>query len=125
MFKEMEGRADCRAKSYAPLLAKEQGVETVRVTVALNPRLLTGDEPRNQWCWLKIFFLEKGRVHPYLIGEFRCDFQVSAANNTFGTTSVKTPSIVTSFRPERPGKIFAFSNYSIRSVDVSRETDLY
>jgi len=125
MFKEMEGRADCRSKRYAPLRAKGRGSETVRITVALNMRLLTGDEPENEWCWIKIFFLEKGRAHPYLIGEFRCDFEVSDVKSAFGSAAVSIPTIVTSFRPESPGRIFAFSNYSIHSVDVSREKDYY
>jgi superoxide reductase len=104
--------ADWKTEKHAPVIELPAGIkagETFDVKVSLGKEIAHPNTLEHHIAWISVFFQPEGAPVPFQVGHF--EFTSHGAGDI-----VTSPSVVVTFKTDKPGKLQAMSFCNIHGL---------
>jgi superoxide reductase len=118
-MKEFIQTGDWKGEKHAPVIeikGTPKAGEPVTIEVSIGKEIPHPNTTAHHISWIEVYFLPEGEKFPQLIGKY--EFSAHGAGlKGADTGGVYTePIVVTTFKTEKPGKIYALSFCNIHGL---------
>ena len=124
-MKDVFQAADWKTEKHVPAIdmpSKAKKAEVIEVIVSVGKEIPHPNTTEHHIRWIEIYFHAKGEKFPYQIGRFEFNAHGEAAQGPNTSTIYTQPSVVCSFKTDKPGMILASSYCNIHGLwENSRE----
>jgi len=124
-MKDLYQAADWKKEKHVPVIEAPATVkkgETVQIAVSVGKEIAHPNTTPHHIRWIEVYFQPEGAKFPFQVA--RCDFAAHGESPDGPDTSTvyANPSVVCSFKTERPGTIMASSYCNIHGLWESSQT---
>lgn len=118
-FKDLFQTADWKAEKHVPVIEAEDKVkkgEFLKVTLTVGKEISHPNTTEHHIRWIEVYFLAEAEKFPYQIGRFEFNAHGESTQGQNTSTIFTHPVIITSFKTDKPGTIFASSYCNIHGL---------
>ena len=121
--------ADWKKEKHVPVIeiaGKIAKGEDITVSVTVGKEIAHPNTTEHHIAWIDLYFQPEGSKFPYNLGRFEFNSHGASTDGPNTSTVYTHPTVSATFKTEKSGSIFAFSNCNIHglwmnSMDITVE----
>lgn len=118
-LKDLLQTADWKTEKHVPVIDAPQQIkkgEFFKVTVSVGKEIVHPNTTEHHIRWIEVYFLADGEKFPYQIGKFEFTSHGESTQGPNTSTISTHPEVVSTFKSDKSGTIFATSYCNIHGI---------
>ncbi|MFX1498474.1 MAG: class II SORL domain-containing protein [Promethearchaeota archaeon] len=109
--------ADWKKEKHVPVIEIQEKKENqLNIKCTVGKEIAHPNTTEHHISWMELYFLPKGEKFPYLVNKTEFTSHGESVNGPNTSTIYTEPSVVITFKTEKPGTIIAFSYCNIHGL---------